>query len=39
VRYITHLIQSLPPPELSEVLKIEEPETEKVAEIPLPDLP
>jgi Fe-S-cluster containining protein len=33
VQHIVHLIKKLPPQELAEVLKVEEPETEKVAEI------
>jgi Fe-S-cluster containining protein len=32
---ITKLVRCLPPDEILEILKIEEPETEKVAEIPL----
>jgi Fe-S-cluster containining protein len=38
VRHLTSLIKALPVTELSEILKVEEPETEKVAEIPLKDL-
>jgi Fe-S-cluster containining protein len=39
VRDIATLVKALPPRELYEVLKVDEPETEKVAEIPLQDLP
>jgi Fe-S-cluster containining protein len=35
VRHLVHLAKALPPEELAEILKVEEPETEKVAEIPL----
>ncbi len=37
VRNLASLVQALPERELSEILKVEEPETEKVAEIPLQD--
>jgi uncharacterized protein len=38
VSHITRLVRTLPPKELAEVLKVEEPETEKVADIPLCEL-
>jgi Fe-S-cluster containining protein len=38
LHHLSHLVKRLPPDELAEVLKVEEPETEKVAEIPLCDL-
>jgi hypothetical protein len=38
VQNLASLVQALPACELSEILKVDEPETEKVAEIPLQDL-
>ena len=34
VQNITHLVRNLPPDELAAICRIEEPETEKVAEVP-----
>jgi Fe-S-cluster containining protein len=38
VRHLLALVKGLPSRDLAEILKVEEPETEKVAEIPLQDL-
>jgi Fe-S-cluster containining protein len=38
VQSIIHLVRSLPPEELHSVCKVEEPETEKVAEFPLSEV-
>lgn len=37
VEKIIHLIKNIPAPEMAEILKIEEPDTDLVAEIPLSD--
>ena len=38
VKNIIHLIKNLPEDELSEILKVDEPETVKISEIPLTEV-